>query len=543
MPNDKPLSPKRRVANRLNAQKSTGPRSSEGKARSSQNARKSSFDPAKYAVVRIEDTQLVANLRADAVATFRPIAPEECLAVDRIALANLSILRLSALEAGLFTNCLEEAMQGPAKPYVLENPDVTHDLEITTQQSRAYWTGQGVRRLHRQSDIIPVFLRYQAQAERLHRRAVEYFERLKTLRSDLPYHPPYEPPVPPLMGIQTLPNEPKNEPIPDPQPTENTPPATAAGENSPPQPSNAPRGENGPGIVNRQHRSRKPDADRARPRRVEHPVAQMVQRPAHRPRPGEQQLPAAHRDLDPIRRTVAEDIGARQRSHIVPGERDGGSGAGVPQLLQISQHRLRFRPTRFGMRQQADTVRPSDPLCSRLRRDKGLHHLQLPQHRRREECRPRPMADQILGDLAVSHVRSRTQCVLPVPKSPVPRSLGERWPILHQLPHPPEVPMSHRNHLANQIGRLCRKHRGDHRLPGRSRHRNGHPQTCETKPTAPRQTIRHSPASRPAPVAPFRNRAATCYRAATVRERSLQRIPFPCHFHAGILPAPSKKAA
>jgi hypothetical protein len=44
-------------------------------------------------------------------------------------------------------------------------------------------------RLARQSNGIQLFLRYQAQAERRYRRAVEEFERLKKLRPELPNEP------------------------------------------------------------------------------------------------------------------------------------------------------------------------------------------------------------------------------------------------------------------------------------------------------------------------------------------------------------------
>src|ERR1035438_3434692 len=49
--------PGRLAANRANALKSTGPRTPEGKASSSQNARKHGFTAANYAVVHLEDVQ------------------------------------------------------------------------------------------------------------------------------------------------------------------------------------------------------------------------------------------------------------------------------------------------------------------------------------------------------------------------------------------------------------------------------------------------------------------------------------------------------
>ena len=66
------------------------------------------------------------------------------------------------------------------------------------------------------SDVTRLFLRYQAHAERQHRRTVEYFKFLRSLR----HAPQTTPPNP----IGDPPNEPRNEPNPDPQPAENTPP-------------------------------------------------------------------------------------------------------------------------------------------------------------------------------------------------------------------------------------------------------------------------------------------------------------------------------
>ena len=212
----KPATPKQLAANRTNAARSTGPRTPDGKARSSQNARKSAFHPTKFAVVRIEDPDLVANLQADAVATYQPATPEECLAVDRIALANLVMLRLSALEAGLFTLYLDDALTEPEQAFILTRQNLTVDLEIHTHQHRAFWTAYGFRNVSAKSDVTRTFLRYQAQAERQHRRAVDYFKFLRSLHR-APQPTPTNPP-----------NEPKNKPIPAPQPAENTPPPSPA---------------------------------------------------------------------------------------------------------------------------------------------------------------------------------------------------------------------------------------------------------------------------------------------------------------------------
>ena len=56
-------------------------------------------------------------------------------------------------------------------------------------QNRNYMLADGLFRLARQGNGIQLFLRYRARAERLYRRAVDEFERLKKLRPELPNQP------------------------------------------------------------------------------------------------------------------------------------------------------------------------------------------------------------------------------------------------------------------------------------------------------------------------------------------------------------------
>jgi hypothetical protein len=223
----KPLSPKKIAANRTNATKSTGPRSPQGKARSSQNARKFTFNPATFAAVRTEDTALVANLRADAIAAYQPINSQEFFAVERIALAQLTLLRIATLEAGLFSLSLEEVVPIEAAPRILTNHELTEGLQVTAEQVHAYLTAFGFRRLSVTTKTLPVFLRYQAQAERLYRRAAEELQRLRDLRPSLTTPPPDDP-------VSSSKIEPKNEPTTHTQPAEN--PTIVS-----PQPESSPR--------------------------------------------------------------------------------------------------------------------------------------------------------------------------------------------------------------------------------------------------------------------------------------------------------------
>ena len=63
------------------------------------NARKSTFDPADFAAPGIETPEEVANLRLDLVLTLKPVNAMELFAVERIALAQLSMLRVARTAA------------------------------------------------------------------------------------------------------------------------------------------------------------------------------------------------------------------------------------------------------------------------------------------------------------------------------------------------------------------------------------------------------------------------------------------------------------
>ena len=207
-----PISEKQLAANHTNAARSTGPRTPEGKARSAQNARKHGFTGSTFSVVRLEDLQEIANLRADLVACYQPVNSQELFALERMAIAQQTILRTARLEAGLCTTTLDYAIDSHCNPIVTMSPELVGDIEVTRQQNRNYAFGEGFHRLVKTSDAWQVFLRYQAQAERNYRRALEEFERIKKLRPELPNEPILEAEPEEKEETSAPPNEPVSEP-------------------------------------------------------------------------------------------------------------------------------------------------------------------------------------------------------------------------------------------------------------------------------------------------------------------------------------------
>ena len=188
-PPTKPVSAKRLAANRANAARSTGPRTPAGKARSAANSRKHGFAAACYSVVRLEELDNLSILRAEHIHCYQPVNALELLAVERIALAQQSLNRIYALEAGLHTAAMNETVTAEGRPTNLLSDDLTRDIQVTISQNRSLCLAVGFQRHSGKSDTWELFLRYQAQTERMYRRAVEEFDRLKALRHELPNEP------------------------------------------------------------------------------------------------------------------------------------------------------------------------------------------------------------------------------------------------------------------------------------------------------------------------------------------------------------------
>ncbi len=229
----KPASPKQLAANRANAAHSSGPKTPEGKTRSAQNSLKHGFTASTFAVVRLEDLQEIARLKSDLVSVYQPVNSQELFALERMALSQQAILRAARLESGLFTTSLNETLDSNDRPFTPMSKELAGDgsVEITRAQNRNYCLAEGFLRLARQSNGWSIFLRYQAQAERQYRRALEDFDRLKTLRHDLPNE---ELPNEPISVIQPQ-HEPATYSTPEtnPLPPENVPSAPFAGDPEP----------------------------------------------------------------------------------------------------------------------------------------------------------------------------------------------------------------------------------------------------------------------------------------------------------------------
>src|SRR5712691_13277338 len=100
-------------ANRLNSQKSTGPISPEGKARSSLNALKSGIDACSH-IIPGEDQAELEALTADFLLHFHPSDPNQLSLVDTLISAEWIQRRLRRIEAQLWNRqveCLDADIQ------------------------------------------------------------------------------------------------------------------------------------------------------------------------------------------------------------------------------------------------------------------------------------------------------------------------------------------------------------------------------------------------------------------------------------------------
>ena len=164
-------------ANRENAKKSTGPRSAEGKAASSQNALKSGID-AQSLIIRGESLTDLESLTATYQTRFQPATPEQQFLVDALIHADWQLRRLRKIEPQLwekdFQRC--DKYNEYRKDFSLADGIVRID--------------QLLNRLQRRLD----------STERSYHRALKS---LRQLRPDC-FAPPVDPPPPvtPLSSIE-----------------------------------------------------------------------------------------------------------------------------------------------------------------------------------------------------------------------------------------------------------------------------------------------------------------------------------------------------
>jgi len=183
--------------------------------------REHTFVPSSYAVVRLEEFDCIAKIRADLIQCYQPVNSEELFALERVALARQSLLRLARMESGIYTACLNESLDPDGRPLSLLQPELVYGKEVTAQQNRNYLVVEGFRRINKGTSDLTLFLRFQAQTERFYRRAIEEFERIRALRDVLPNDTLVDP-APPLPEMDytafnsPVEDEPFAEPAPEP---------------------------------------------------------------------------------------------------------------------------------------------------------------------------------------------------------------------------------------------------------------------------------------------------------------------------------------
>ena len=101
--------PKQLAANRRNAQKSTGPRTPEGKAAAGRNALKSGIDAQAETMLPFEDPAKLEALTSEYYDRFTPATPEERCLVDDLISNEWQLRRFRAIEGQLLTHHYEDS--------------------------------------------------------------------------------------------------------------------------------------------------------------------------------------------------------------------------------------------------------------------------------------------------------------------------------------------------------------------------------------------------------------------------------------------------
>jgi hypothetical protein len=147
------------TANRANAQKSTGPRSAEGKSASRFNALKHGIDAASI-VIPGEDPADYEALRAHYLHEYRPHCASESFHVDTMLRADWHKRRLQQVEADLYRTVLAESPGNPLAAVLLAESPAAKLLVRVQRQIAAFercWhrANTELRRARAESDAAP----------------------------------------------------------------------------------------------------------------------------------------------------------------------------------------------------------------------------------------------------------------------------------------------------------------------------------------------------------------------------------------------------
>jgi len=154
-------------ANRLNAQKSTGPNTPEGRDAVRFNALRHGLR-AKQAVLENENEQEFQEMLEAFEAEHQPIGPTEILLVQQMVMAAWRLRRLRAVETGLFNIRMVDLSERPRNTYA--------SLPETERQASAFLED------NRGCGAIEKLSRYETRIERSFYRALHELQRLRKER-------------------------------------------------------------------------------------------------------------------------------------------------------------------------------------------------------------------------------------------------------------------------------------------------------------------------------------------------------------------------
>ena len=117
------MSYRRDATNRGNSLRSTGPRSQEGKARSSQNSLRYGFLSSELLLPE-EDPKALSKLRERIRDNFKPVGPVEQILVERIVNVLWRLGRLHRIESALLAGGFDETEIVVTAPVTAEQPSV-----------------------------------------------------------------------------------------------------------------------------------------------------------------------------------------------------------------------------------------------------------------------------------------------------------------------------------------------------------------------------------------------------------------------------------